>query len=108
MQVRESLLTAAMCFLLLSTSLSVYTCLNRHAAAHVLLGLFAAIAATATMIYFHINRNQILSRTTETEPGKLDLDFYGKVFGTVSVPLVGLLLSFFPELSGSVLGLFNT
>ena len=46
-----------------------------------------------------MSRDSILSRTTNTEPGQLDLAFYAHLAAALAVPLMGLIASQFPEVS---------
>ena len=98
-QIRSRLLTAMVLYLLLVLAVTCYPYLNRHVLVLALSGLFAILAATAVSTYASINRDPILSRTTENRPGRLDFDFYWKAASMVGIPLLGLLASQFPEVS---------
>ena len=49
-----------------------------------------------------MHRDEILSRTTETETGKLDSGFFEKVIPVVGLPLLTLIASQFPEFSNLI------
>ena len=106
-QVRHSLFTAAASYVLLAAALTQYPIVGRHAVEIGLFLLFGFLATVAVIVYAAINRDSILSRTTETEPGKLDFDFYVKIATYLGLPLLGLLASQFPELSGSLFSLLQ-
>lgn len=61
--------------------------------------LFGTLAVVVVWTYGSINRDPILSRTTEHPPGKLDVDFYLKTASMVGIPLLGLIASQFPEIA---------
>jgi hypothetical protein len=54
---------------------------------------------TVFIVFSQMHRDPILSRTTSTEPGKLDIGFYQKLISVLGVPIIGLLASQFPEIS---------
>ncbi len=101
-QVRHSLFTAAACYVLIAAAMTQYPIVGRHAVEISLSLLFAFLAVTAVSVYAAIHRDSILSRTTSSEPGKLDLDFYIKIASYLGLPLLGLLVSQFPELASTV------
>jgi hypothetical protein len=47
-----------------------------------------------------LERDPILSRIAGTTPGKLDVESYLKVIGYGTLPVLGLLASQFPSISG--------
>jgi len=98
-QIRSRLMTAAMLYLVLAWSVTSYPYINRHALMIGLTALLGALAVVAVWTYSSINRDPILSRTTEHIPGKLDFDFYAKTASMVGIPLVGLVASQFPEIT---------
>ncbi len=98
-QIRSRLLTSVALYLLLVLSVTSYPFLNRHVLILALAVVFAILAATAVTTYAAINRDPILSRTTESQPGRLDIDFYVRAASMVGVPLLGLIASQFPEVS---------
>ena len=98
-QIRSRLLTSVVLYLLLVISVTSYPYLNRHVLILALAVVFSILAATAVTTYASINRDPILSRTTESQPGRLDIDFYVRAASMVGVPLLGLVASQFPEVS---------
>jgi hypothetical protein len=46
-----------------------------------------------------MHRDDILSRTTETTPGKLESAFFVKTLTTIGIPLLTLIASQVPEFS---------
>lgn len=64
-----------------------------------LIGVFAVFVIAVVTVFSQMHRDSILSRTTSTEPGKLDIGFYEKLVSVLGVPLIGLLASQFPEIS---------
>ena len=64
-----------------------------------LLTIFAGFVLTVFIVFSQMHRDAILSRTTSTEPGKLDIGFYQKLISVLGVPIIGLLASQFPEIS---------
>ena len=86
-------------YLFLLLALNAYPVGPHHAIMAVLLALFLIFLTIVIVVFSGMHRNAILSRTTETEPGKLDFAFYTKLISVVGVPLIGLLASQFPEIS---------
>jgi hypothetical protein len=99
-QVRSRLATAAMLYLLLVWAVTSYPYINRHAMMVGLTALLGILTFVVVWTYSSINRDAILSRTTAHQPGKLDFDFYIKTASLVGVPLLGLIASQFPEVTG--------
>ena len=46
-----------------------------------------------------MSRDSVLSRITDTTPGKLDGDFYIKLFSAGALPVISLVASQFPAVS---------
>ena len=80
-------------------ALDTYPVAPHHSIMVLLIGLLLAFVIVIVTIFSQMHRDSILSRTTSTEPGKLDLGFYEKLISVLGVPLIGLLASQFPELS---------
>jgi hypothetical protein len=99
LQTRSRLLTAASLYLFLVWACTSYPYLNRHALLIALSVLLGILAFTIITIYASVNRDAILSRSTNHTPGHLDLDFYFKVASFVGIPLVAFVASQFPEVS---------
>lgn len=101
-QIRNRILTAACLYVLLLWSLTSYPWMNRHAILLALSALLALISVVSFHIYSQMHRDHILSRTTETEPGKLDGGFVERLLPVVGIPLLTLIASQFPEVSNFV------
>ncbi len=99
LQMRSRLLTAVMLYLFLVWTCTSYPYLNRHSLLIALSVLLGVLAFTVISIYASVNRDAILSRSTNHAPGHLDLDFYFKVASFVGIPLVAFVASQFPEVS---------
>ena len=99
LQIRSRLVTAAMLYLFLVWAGTSYPYLNRHALLIGLAAILGILSFAVILIYASINRDPILSRTTNQTPGTLDLDFYLKTASLVGVPLIGFVASQFPEVS---------
>ncbi len=100
LQVRSRLVMGAALYLFLIWAATCYPYLNRHVLLIALAALLGLLSFTVILIYASINRDPILSRTTNQTPGRLDLDFYLKTASLVGIPLVGFVASQFPEVSG--------
>ena len=96
---RNRLATSAILYLLLVWTITCYPYINRHTLMVGLTALLGGLAVVIIATYASINRDAILSRTTEQTPGKLDFDFYAKVASMVGIPLIGLIASQFPEVT---------
>jgi hypothetical protein len=99
LQIRSRLVTAAILYLFLVWAGTSYPYLNRHALLIALAVILGILSFAVILIYASINRDPILSRTTNHTPGQLDLDFYLKTASLVGVPLIGFVASQFPEVS---------
>jgi hypothetical protein len=99
LQIRSRLVTAAMLYLFLVWAGTSYPYLNRHALLIGLAAILGILSFAVILIYASINRDPILSRTTNHTPGQLDPDFYLKTASLVGVPLIGFVASQFPEVS---------
>jgi hypothetical protein len=80
-------------------ALNAYPVVPHHAIMIMLLTIFAGFVLTVFIVFSQMHRDPILSRTTSTEPGKLDIGFYQKLISVLGVPIIGLLASQFPEIS---------
>jgi hypothetical protein len=107
LQIRSRVLTATGMYILLMWALTSYPFLNHH---YIVIGLACLlfIMATAVIwIYSQMHRDDVLSRTTETESGKLDADFFVKVLSIVGIPLLTLTASQFPEIGSYLFSWFE-
>ena len=101
-QIRHRIVRAAMMYILLMWALTCYPWMYRHTILIELSALLIVLSATAIYIYSQMHRDEILSRTTETESGKLDSGFFEKVIPLVGLPLLTLIASQFPEFSNVI------
>ncbi len=101
-QIRNRIVTASVTYVLLLWALTSYPWMNRHAILLALCLLLGLISAATVSIYAQMHRDDILSRTTETESGKLDPEFFGKVIPTIGIPLLTLIATQFPALSNFI------
>ncbi len=102
LQIRSRLITAPALYIFLVWAATSYPYLNRHVLLIALSVLLGILSFSLIYLYGSINRDAILSRTTNHIPGHLDLDFYLKIAGFVGVPLLGFIAAQFPEVSGFV------
>lgn len=100
LQVRSRLVTGSALYVFLIWAATCYPYLNRHVLLIALAALLGLLSFSVILVYASINRDPILSRTTNHTPGHLDLDFYLKTASLVGIPLVGFIASQFPEVSG--------
>ncbi len=101
-QIRHRIVRAAVMYILLMWALTCYPWMYRHTILIELSVLLIVLSATAIYIYSQMHRDEILSRTTETETGKLDSGFFEKVIPVVGLPLLTLIASQFPEFSNLI------
>jgi hypothetical protein len=100
LQIRSRLITAVVLYVFLIWAGTSYPYLNRHVMLIALSALLGILSFSIISIYASINRDAILSRTTNHTPGHLDLDFYLKIASFVGVPLLGFVAAQFPEVNG--------
>lgn len=99
MDIRSHVFAFVFGYFFLVLALNVYPVGPHHSVMAFLIGLFVLFLSVIAFVFMAMHRDSILSRTTATEPGKLDAGFFAKLVSVVSVPLIGLLASLFPELS---------
>jgi hypothetical protein len=97
--IRSHILAFVCGYLFFILALNVYPVGPHHTVILLLSGLFIAFVGVVLLVFMQMHRDSILSRTTNTEIGKLGLDFYEKLIPVIGVPLIGLLASLFPEIS---------
>ena len=99
MDIRSHILAFTFGYFFLLLALNVYPVAPHHSIMIMLVLIFTGFVIAAVTIFSQMHRDAILSRTTSTEPGKLDIGFYEKLISVFSVPVIGLLASQFPEIS---------
>ena len=97
--IRSHVFAFAFGYFFLLLALDVYPVGPHHTIMLVLMTLFLVFFVTAAWMFQEMSRDSILSRTTNTEPGQLDLAFYAHLAAALAVPLMGLIASQFPEVS---------
>ncbi len=83
-------------------SVATYPFDPRPALSGAMLVLFLVLGAVIVVVYSQMHRDATLSLVTNTEPGELGTEFWFKLIGFGAGPLLGLLATVFPELTGSV------
>jgi len=63
---------------------------------------FLIIGATVIYVYAAMHRDATISHITNTRPGELGLDFWGKLVAFGIGPLIGLLTTLFPSITDFV------
>lgn len=66
--------------------------------------VFVVLGVTVVQTSASMHRNAILSRLAGRQAGKLDIDFFLKMASVGVLPLLGLLSTLFPSLSGALSG----
>jgi hypothetical protein len=102
LQIRNRILTASTLYVLLLCALTSYPFLNHHYILIFLSCVMGMLAMAIVWIYAMMHRDDIMSRTTETQSGKLDADFFTKVLSMAGLPLLTHIASQFPEVSNLV------
>jgi hypothetical protein len=99
MDIRSHILAFTFGYFFLLLALTAYPVAPHHSIMIMLLTIFAGFVITVFIVFSQMHRDAILSRTTSTEPGKLDIGFYQKLISVLGVPIIGLIASQFPEIS---------
>lgn len=101
-QIRNRIATSAVLYMMLLWALTGYPWMNRHRIFLLMCSLVALLGIVAVRIYSEMQRDDVLSRTTSSEPGKLDGEFVRKILSVVGIPLLTLIASQFPEFGSAV------
>jgi hypothetical protein len=99
-QIRNLLFSLSIGFLLLVASLNSYSYQAPQFIGKALLVLFLLMGAVTFRCIVGMERDPILSRIAGTTPGKLDMESYFKLIGYGALPILALLASQFPSVSG--------
>ena len=99
MDIRSHILAFTFGYFFLLLALNAYPVAPHHSIMVMLILIFTGFVIAVVVTFSQMHRDSILSRTTSTEPGKLDFAFYEKLLSVLSVPVIGLLASQFPEIS---------
>ncbi len=101
-RIRTITLGSLCLFVAATLAVSSYPFDPRPALSGVLLLLFVALGTVVVFVYADMHRDATLSHVTNTNPGELGSEFWFKIIGFGAAPLLGLLTTVFPELSGSI------
>jgi CDP-diglyceride synthetase len=61
--------------------------------------LFGVLTTAIVFVYAQVHRDPILSLVTNTKPGELGGDFWLKLLGFGTGPVLGLLTALFPQVT---------
>jgi hypothetical protein len=86
----------------LAFSLAFYPYVPRPTIAIALLAVIAALGAVVALVYAGLGRDSTLSHITNTEPGKVGLDFWVRFASFIGVPVIGMLVAQFPAITDFV------
>jgi len=86
----------------LAFSLAFYPYIPRPTIAIALLALVAALGGVVALVYAGLARDSTLSHITNTEPGKLGIDFWVRFASFIGVPVIGMLVAQFPAITDFV------
>ncbi len=98
-EIRTHVFAFAFGYFFLLLALDVYPVGPHHTIMLLLVCLFLTFFGVVAWMFRQMSKDSILSRTTETEPGKLDAAFIFHLASALSLPVLGLIASQFPEIS---------
>lgn len=104
MRMRTMVMTVAGIFVFALLSFSSYPFEPRDSFHTVVICFFLLIVAVIGFAFAQMHRDPILSRITKTTPGELGIDFWIRITTFVAAPLLSLLASQFPAVSGPLFG----
>jgi hypothetical protein len=99
-RIRTMAFATLVLFVATTLAVSNYPFDPRPALSGVLLVLFLAFGAVIVFVYADMHRDATLSHITNTNPGELGSEFWIKIIGFGAAPLLGLITTVFPEMSG--------
>jgi hypothetical protein len=102
LQIRRRVLSSVVLYLCIVGAVAGYPVLNRQLQMFALAVVLALLCGPIVLVYAEMHRDPILSRTTETQPGALGVDFFIHIFGTLALPVLGLVATQFPEVTNFV------
>ena len=97
-QIQNLVLAVSLCFGFLVIALNVYGFQSPQMIGRFLLGGFAVLGFIVWKIMSQMERDPILSRLSGTVEGELNKEFYLKLIGYGTLPVLGLLTSVFPSI----------
>jgi hypothetical protein len=89
-------------FIAVSISVATYPFDPRSALSGAMFVLFVIIGIVIVVVYSQMHRDATLSYVTNTTPGELGTEFWFKLISFGIGPLLGLLATLFPELTGTI------
>ncbi len=95
-QLRNLLSFVAVGFILCVASVRSYPFLSHRTIGWALTLIFVALGVPVIIAFAQMDKDAILSRLSDTEPGKLDRAFYFRVISYGALPLLTVLASQFP------------
>lgn len=99
-RIRTMALGAIFLFVSVTLAVSNYPFDPRPALSGVLFLLFVIFGVVIVFVYADMHRDATLSHITNTNPGELGSEFWFKIIGFGAAPLLGLITTIFPDLSG--------
>jgi hypothetical protein len=99
-RIRTVALGGLFLFVATTVAISSYPFDPRPALSGVMLLLFVTFGAVIVYVYADMHRDATLSHITNTTPGELGSEFWFKIAGFGAAPLIGLIATIFPDLSG--------
>ena len=102
MRMRTLVMTVAGIFVLTLLSITSYPFEPKASFHSIVIFLFFLILAIIAFAFAQMHRDPTLSRITNTTPGELGIDFWIRIISFTAVPLLSLLASQFPSISGSL------
>ncbi len=98
LQLRNELSFVSAAFILSLISLRAYPFIGHHTIGLALTIIFMILGSGVVTVFAQMDKNAILSRIADTEPGKLDKEFYLRLLSYGALPLLTVLASQFPAI----------
>jgi hypothetical protein len=98
LQLRNLVTFISAAFILSIISLRSYPFLGHRTIGWGLSVIFVVLGAGIVAVFSQMDKDAILSRITDTEPGKLDKEFYLRLISVGALPLLAVLGSQFPQI----------
>jgi hypothetical protein len=86
-------------FILAYLSVESYPFTAHHTLVSLLIFILVVLLAVMICVFVQMDKDAILSRIADREPGKLDKDFYFRVLSYVALPLFTVIAGQFPSLA---------
>jgi hypothetical protein len=96
LQLRSLLSFVSTAFILSVLGLRTYPFLAHRTIGWILTLIFVALGSAVIVVFAQMDRDALLSRITDTQPGKLDREFYFRLLSYGALPLLTILASQFP------------